>query len=183
MLLMILGLALWIAAHLLKRIAPQARASLGGSGRAIMSVVIVGSIVLMALGYQRAPVIDIWSPPAFFTHINNLLMVIAVWFFFLSRTKGALRGRFRHPQLGSVKIWALAHLLVNGDLASIILFGGLLGWAVASLIVINRSEGPYQRPEPGTWGQEGVTLGITIVALIVISFVHTWVGVPPFGAG
>ena len=59
----------------------------------------------------------------------------------------------RHPQLTAVKIWAVAHLLVNGDLASLVLFGGLLAWAVVEVIVINRSEVWVRPARPGEKGR------------------------------
>jgi hypothetical protein len=82
--------------------------------------------------------------------------------------------------LGSVKIWALAHLLVNGDVASVVLFGSMLAWAVGSVIMINRAEGAYVRPEAGTWAREGITLIITLVTYGIFSGIHIWAGVSPF---
>lgn len=180
MTLLILGIALWIGAHLYKRLAPEARAAMGAKGKGIMALLMVLGIVLMVIGYKQAAYIEIWSPPSFMTHINNTLMLIAVWFFALAHTKGAMRGKFRHPMLGSVKIWALAHLLVNGDLASIILFGSMLAWAVISVIMINRADGPYVRPQAGTWAREGITLIITLVTFGIFFGVHMWAGVSPF---
>lgn len=180
MTLLILGIALWIGAHWFKRVAPDARAAMGAKGKGLMALLMVAGIVLMVLGYKQAPYIELWSVPSFMTHINNTLMLIAVWFFALTHTKGAMRGRFRHPMLGSVKIWALAHLLVNGDVASVVLFGSMLAWAVGSVIMINRAEGAYVRPEAGTWAREGITLIITLVTYGIFSGIHIWAGVSPF---
>ncbi len=91
-------------------------------------------------------------------HLNNLLMVIAVFVFGMSATTGRLRGKMRHPQLTAVKIWAVAHLLVNGDLASIILFGGMLAWAVVIGDPDQPGRAAWVRPEPGA-GQEGYRAG------------------------
>ena len=82
--------------------------------------------------------------------------------------------------LTGVKVWAVAHLLVNGDLASIVLFGSMLAWAVASVILINKSE-TWERPEPGD-AKGDVKLAIISLAVYGIMIgVHTWLGVPPFG--
>ena len=115
-------------------------------------------------------------------HLNNLAMLGAVFVYGMSATKGRLRGAMRHPQLIAVKIWAVAHLLVNGDLASLILFGGLLGWAVVEVIVINRSEA-WVRPEPGPAKKDVLLVVITLVLYFAMTYVHAWLGVWPFPGG
>lgn len=179
MTLLIVGLALWIVAHRMKRLAPNVRASLGDAGKGIVAVVLFVGLVLMIIGYRSAPIIQVWSPPAFLVHVNNLMMVVAVAVFAMAHTKGRLRGRMRHPMLTSVKIWSLAHLLVNGDLASIVLFGGMLVWAVGSVIMINRAE-PWDRPEPGEKGRDIIFIVITVVTFAVMVGVHIALGVNPF---
>jgi uncharacterized membrane protein len=180
--LLILGLGLWTAAHLFKRLAPGARRKLGNAGKALVTVAILAGLVLMVIGYRGADYIHVWSPMPWLTHLNNLLMLFAIFLFGMSATTGRLRGRLRHPMLGSVKVWALAHLLVNGDLASIVLFGGLLAWAVVEVIVINRA-GPWiDRPKPGDAKGDIKLVVITLVAYGAISGIHVWLGVWPFGA-
>ena len=173
------GLALWIVAHLFKRIAPDARAGIGDKGRGLVTALILLSLVLMIWGYRGAEFIPVWTPPTWAVHVNNLLMLIAVFLFGMSATTGRLRGKMRHPQLTSVKVWAVAHLLVNGDLASIFLFGTLLLWAVAEVIIINRSE-DWVRPEPGEAKKDIVLVVITLVAFAVMTAIHAWLGVWPF---
>jgi hypothetical protein len=85
----------------------------------------------------------------------------------------------RHPQLAAVKVWAVAHLLVNGDAVSILLFGGLLAWAVVEVVVINRSQ-PWDRPEPGPASRDIILVVMTVVAFAVIAAIHAWLGVWPF---
>ncbi|MFP7569868.1 NnrU family protein [Marivita sp. S2033] len=179
--LLILGLLIWTGAHLFKRVAPERRAAMGDSGRGIVAAALGLSLVLMIWGFWKADFIPVWYPPSFLTHINNLLMLVAIFVFGMSATTGRLRGKMRHPQLTAVKIWAVAHLLVNGDLASIILFGGLLAWAVAEVIVINRAEPVWDRPPPGDAKKDVLLVVITIVAYVVISLIHLWLGVSPFG--
>jgi hypothetical protein len=86
----------------------------------------------------------------------------------------------RHPQLTGFKIWATAHLLVNGDLASVILFGGLLAWAVVTVIVINRAQ-PQWTPKPTRPGATVKAIAGTIFAVVAIMLVHNWLGVQPWG--
>lgn len=181
MVLLIAGVVLWFAAHGFKRLAPERRSAMGEKGKAPIAIGIALGLVLMIIGYRQAAFIEIWSPPEFLTHINNLIMVVAVAVFAMAHTKGRMRGRMRHPMLTSVKMWAAAHLLVNGDLASIILFGGMLGWAVWTVIKINRAE-EWQRPEPGEDKRDWKFLVVTVVTFAVMVGVHLWLGVSPFGA-
>jgi len=74
----------------------------------------------------------------------------------------------------------VAHLLVNGDLASIILFGGLLAWAVLEVIIINRAEPVWNRPQPGEAKKDVLLVVITLVSFVVIAAIHAWLGVWPF---
>jgi uncharacterized membrane protein len=180
MTLLILGLILWSLAHFYKRLMPAHRAKLGDKGKGPIAIALIIALLLMIFGYRWAEFIPVWSPPAFFTHINNLLMLIALFVFGMSATTGRLRGKMRHPQLVAVKIWAIAHLMVNGDLASIILFGGMLVWAVASVILINRSE-EWVRPEPGDAKKDKLLVIITVVSFVVITVIHALLGVSPFG--
>jgi uncharacterized membrane protein len=98
----------------------------------------------------------------------------------MSATTGRLRGKMRHPQLAAVKAWAFAHLLVNGDLASIILFGGLLAWAVGTVILINRAQ-EWVRPAPGDKKKDVLLVVITLVTFTITALIHLALGVSPFG--
>jgi uncharacterized membrane protein len=181
MTLIVLGLALWWAAHLFKRLAPGPRARLGDAGKGLVAVGVVASIVLMVIGYRGVEHIDLWYPPAFLIHVNNLLMLFAVYLYAASGMRTRITRVIRHPQLTAVKTWAVAHLLVNGDLASVILFGGLLAWAVVEVILINRAEPRGALPEPAPIGKE---IGAIVGAVVVtgaIGWVHNWLGVWPFG--
>ena len=147
MILLVLGLALWWAAHLFKRVLPGPRLALGEAGKAVVAVAVVASVAMMVIGYRGAEVVPLWEPPAFLRQVNNLLMLLAFYLFAASGMKTRITGVIRHPQLTGFKTWAVAHLAVNGDLASVVLFGGLLAWAVVAVITINRSE-PRPAPPP-----------------------------------
>lgn len=178
---LLLGLALWSGAHLWKRLAPAHRAGFGDKGKGVVTLLLVLSIVLMVWGYRAAEAVNLWFPPPFLTHLNNLLMLFAVYLFAASGMKTRITQAIRHPQLTAVKVWSLGHLLVNGDLASVLLFGGLLAWAVVSVIVINRAGRSWTRPAPAPAGKEiGAALG-SVVALVAIGYLHAWLGPWPFG--
>ncbi len=180
MTLIILGVALWWAAHLFKRLAPGRRARLGDSGKGLVAQALVASVVLMVLGYRGAEQIDLWYPPSWLTHVNNLLMVGALFLFAADGMRAPVIGGVRHPQLTAFKTWAVAHLLVNGDLASVILFGGLLAWAVVTVIMINRSQRDWT-PKPVKPGATPKAVAATVVAVVLVMLVHNWLGVQPWG--
>lgn len=181
MTLIVLGLALWWGAHLFKRLAPARRAAMGDPAKGLVAVGVLAGVVLMVLGYRGAEQIDLWYPPAFLTHLNNLLMLFAVYLFAASGMKTRITRVIRHPQLTAVKTWAVAHLLVNGDLASLVLFGGLLAWAVVEVILINKAGPRGPLPEPAPMGKEVGALVGAVVVLVGIMLVHNWLGVQPWG--
>ena len=109
-------------------------------------------------------------------------MIVAIFVFALGHTKGRLRGRLRHPMLTSVKIWAVAHLLVNGDLASLILFGSMLAWAVLAVILINRSES-WSAPDPVATKRDFVLVFMVVSIFLLFSGLHWIFGVWPFPGG
>lgn len=181
---LIAGVALWWAAHLFKRLAPGLRQSLGSAGYPVMAVAILASIVLMVLGYRSAEGAFYWGPSPMMTGINNLLMILAFYFYAASAAKGAkvwLGTKVRHPQLTGFGLWAFAHLLVNGDTPSFILFGGLLAWAVVEILLINAQEGPWQRPARAPAKKEVVAVVVTLVVVVVVMGIHYALGVKPWG--
>ncbi|MEM9432913.1 MAG: NnrU family protein [Pseudomonadota bacterium] len=188
MILLFAGLAIWYMAHLFKRLAPSARAGLearmGEASKGLFAVLIVFSVVVMVMGYRGAGFVELWQPPAFLTHVNNLLMILAFYTFGASAAKPAkvwLGTKIRHPQLMAVLIWAVAHLLVNGDLASLVLFGGLFAWAMLSIQVINAAEGTWTPPLQAPFKKEVTLIITTVVLTAAVAGIHTWLGVWPFG--
>ncbi len=181
MLLLIAGLALWMGAHFFKRLAPEQRAAMGDKARAPVALSILAGLVLMVIGYRMAEGAFFWGRHPATVGINNLLMLFSVYLFAVSGAKTALARKIRHPQLIAVKTWAVAHLLVNGDVASLILFGGLLAWAVIEVILINRAQPEWTPPAPASMGKEVMAVAITIGAFGLISAIHYWLGYPVFG--
>ncbi|MFN3210342.1 MAG: NnrU family protein [Roseovarius sp.] len=179
--LLIAGVLLWSGAHLFKRFAPGPRAAMGNAGKAVIAGLLVISIVLMVQGYRGADGAVLWGRHPATVGINNLLMLLAVYMFAASGMKTALARRMRHPMLGGVKVWALAHLLVNGDVPSFVLFGGLLAWAVIEMIAINKSQPEWVRPDPAPASKEFKAIAGAVVVYGLIVAVHYWLGYPTFG--
>jgi uncharacterized membrane protein len=185
MTILILGLALWYAAHFFKPAMPAQRAAMTASmgekpARGVMAALILGSVALMVIGYKQADFDPVWNPPAMLTHINNLMMLIAVGLYGASHSKGNAKRYVRHPMLVGTAVWAVAHLLVNGDVASIVLFGAMLVWAVVSISFINKRDGEWVKPAPGPRKKDFILVGITLVVFGVITVLHSLAGVSPF---
>jgi uncharacterized membrane protein len=179
--LLILGVALWWGAHLFKRIAPGARANLGDKGKGIVALALAASILLMIFGYRMADGAFFWGRHPATVGINNLIMVFALYLTSPGVKKGALFYKMRHPMLTGFALWTVAHLLVNGDVPSFILFGGLGLWAIVEMIVINRAEPNWTPPAKGSVKKDAIFLAASVVLLVVIGYIHTWLGYPAFG--
>jgi uncharacterized membrane protein len=182
--LLVLGLALWWAAHLFKRAAPGPRARLGNAGKGVVALALVASVVLMVIGYRSAEGTFYWGRTPAMTGINNLLMVIAFYIYAVGGPKGPriwIGTKLRHPQLVGFSIWAASHLLVNGDTASFVLFGGLLIWAFVEMLVINAQDGPWTPPARAPRRQEFTYAIAAVVMTGVVMAIHNWLGVQPWG--
>lgn len=96
-------------------------------------------------------------------------------FFGASHHVTRIKQVFRHPQLASVIVWSVAHLLVNGDSRSVVLFGGLLIWAVLEIIAINRREGPWVKADISSRVVEFKSTVISLVIFIVAALAHPFI--------
>lgn len=180
MLLLILGIALWTATHLFKSIGADARAGLiqrlgEGPYKGLFALLIVASLVLIVTGWRSTLPTALWNPPAFMRHITMLLMPIAVILFISARAPTDIKQIIRHPQLTGVKLWAVAHLLTNGETRSVVLFTGLLAWAVMEVIFINRRDGAWKKSAPVGVAKTAVSAIVGLVVTAVIVYVHVWI--------
>jgi uncharacterized membrane protein len=137
LLVMILGLALFLGVHTLttqREMRARVIASVGEGGyKAGYALASIAGLALIVWGfahYRATGWIDVWTPPTAFKHITVALMLPAVILVVASYIRGRIYTTLKHPMLAGVKLWAVAHLIANGDLGSIILFGSFLGWAV-----------------------------------------------------
>ncbi|MBT8154851.1 NnrU family protein [Epibacterium ulvae] len=181
MALLVLGILLWWAAHLFKRLAPAKRAALGEKGKGPIALALFASIILMIWGYKTADVYDLAAPNAALKGINNLLVLVAFYMMSPAPKKGALLNGLRHPMLMGLGLWAVAHLLVNWDVASFALFGSMLVWTVVEIKVINRAEQEWTPGPKGTLAKDAMFFGASIVLVGAVGYVHGLVGPSPFG--
>ncbi len=186
MTLLIIGLLIWSIAHFAPLAAPGPRAKLNdalgaGPARGVMAVAILVGLVLMVIGYRASPYEELYLLPGWATHLNNLMMMFSVLLFGAARSPNFVSHRLRHPMLRGTLAWAAAHLLVNGDVASVVLFGGLAAWAVACIILSNRRDGAWERPGPGDRKSNIKLVVISGAVYIAIVLVHSFaLGYPTF---
>ena len=169
MLMLTLGVLLWSFAHLFKRLAPAVREGMGDGGKLVVTLALIGSIALITC--QPSWVL-----------LNNALMVLALYLMVASSLKVRVTGLVRHPQLTAIKAWSVGHLLVNGDAPSFVLFGGLLIWAVVTVIVINRQDGKPALPSIDTsLPREVFAVIVTGVLYFGVAQAHAYLGYPVHG--
>lgn len=186
MIILALGVALWSAVHFLPSVAPGVRDRLIDAigpkvYRAAFSIDIVIALALMIWGYRSADWIYVYDPPAWGIHANNLLMLVSIYLFGVGGAGVWLATKLRHPMLTGAATWATAHLLANGDQASVVLFGGMGLWAIGMIFMINRRTGAWAPPKARGARAEVVLIVMTLAIYGAIAFTHWFLlGVRPF---
>jgi uncharacterized membrane protein len=187
---LILGLAVFIGSHALTMARGPRAAMVARLGevpyKIVYSLVAILGIALIAWGYSRYRAtgwIDVWHPPGFMRHVTVALMWPSIVCFAAAYSPGHIKKTLKHPMLVGVKLWAFAHLLANGDLGSIVLFGAILAWAVVDRISLKRRTDPGGPPIPvGGWKNDVVAVIAGTLVYLALGFVfHPLViGVPAF---
>jgi uncharacterized membrane protein len=191
LLVMILGLVLFLGVHTLttrRELRARVIASTGEGGYKIgYALVSVAGLVLIVWGfahYRATGWIDVWYPPRALKHITVALMLPAVILVVAAYIRGRIYTAVKHPMLTGVKLWAASHLLANGDLGSIVLFGSFLGWAVFDRISLKRRADAGAPPIPvGGPANDLIAVAVGIVAYLALAFAFhpVVIGVPVFG--
>jgi uncharacterized membrane protein len=191
MTLLIVGLVLFFGVHSIAIVAPALRARairrVGERGwRVGYALLSAGSLALFCYGFalaRHAPVI-LYSPAPWLRHVAFLLMLPVFPLIISAYLPGRIKTAVKHPMLVAIKCWALAHLLANGSLADVLLFGGFLAWAVADRISLKRRAAlqVLRTAAPGPWNDlSAVLLGLAFYALM-IGWLHARLfGVSPLG--
>jgi uncharacterized membrane protein len=186
---LIIGLAVFHASHLFvtKRDARAAAMErLGTNGyRAIFSLISLAGLALIVWGfaeYRATGWIDVWHPPIFTRHIAATLMLFATVFAVAAFIPSHLKMRLKHPMLVAIKTWALAHLLANGDLGSILLFGSFLAWGVMARIAAKKrgDNGPVTAPSGYLNDIIVIVVGLALYGVLAFYFHPYVIGVPVF---
>jgi uncharacterized membrane protein len=191
LLVMIVGLVLFLGVHTLttqRGMRAQCIAAMGEGGYKIgYAVASFVGLVLIVWGfahYRADGMIPVWSPPTFLRHLNVALMLPAVILVVASYLRGRIYTAVKHPMLAGVKLWAFGHLLANGDLGGIILFGSFLAWAVFDRISLKHRTDAGAPPIPvGGVTNDVIAVIVGIVAYLALAFAFhpVVIGVPVIG--
>jgi uncharacterized membrane protein len=142
MTLLIIGIVLFLGLHLLPTVPDLRNRLIGRLGekgyKGLFAALSLATFVLLVWGFARAPVTQVWNPPAWTRWIAIVLMIPAFVLLVAAYVPGEIKSKVKHPFVDAISSWALAHLIANGDLASIILFGSFLAYAVFDRITLKR---------------------------------------------
>ena len=184
---LILGLVIFLGIHSVRIFAPGLRdaqvKSMGlGAWKGTYSLIALAGLIFIIWGYGQARMEagQLWVPSLWLRHLAVFLMLVSFVILPLAYLpSGVLKPLLKHPMLLAVKIWALAHLLANGDSASMLLFGAFLAWAVIDRISVKRRGEPL--PEPGPLMNDIIAVVSGVVLwLLCILWAHDFlVGVMP----
>ena len=188
---MLIGLVLFLGAHVFVTLRGPRAAVIARIGewpyKGLMSLVALVGLVLIGYGfgqYHANDWIEIWSPPRWTRYVTQILMWPASIFVVAAYSRGEIWRALKHPMLVGVKTWAVAHLISNGDLGSIVLFGSFLAWAVYDRITLKRRSDPGAPLIPvGGRRNDIIALGVGTLLYLALGLVFhpLVVGVPVFG--
>jgi uncharacterized membrane protein len=188
--LLILGLVIFLGVHSVGMIAPPWRermvTRLGEvPWKGLYSAASLVGFVLIVWGYglARQEPVPLWAPPTGLRHVALLVMLPAFPLLLAAYLPGRIQTATKHPMLAAVKLWAFAHLLANGNLADLILFGSFLAWAVADRISLKHRVVPPVHGAPQGKANDAIAvLGGLILYGAFIGVLHAWLfGVSPLG--
>jgi uncharacterized membrane protein len=186
---LILGLAVFFGGHTIATFRAQRAALVARFGentyKLLYSAVALIGLVLIVWGFARyraAGPIDLWYPPTWTRHVTVALTWPAIILIVASYSRGRIYAALKHPFLAGVKLWAAAHLIANGDLGSIIMFGSVLAWSVYDRISLKRRSDPGAPSIPvGGPRNDAIAVVVGTLLFLVLGFLHPqFIGVPAF---
>jgi uncharacterized membrane protein len=188
---LVLGLAVFLGAHMFVTRRDTRAALIGRVGewpyKGLFSLVALAGLVLIVWGfahYRATGYVQVWVPPTWMRHVTVALVWPAIILVTAAYFPGNIKRTLKHPMLVGVKLWAVAHLLSNGDLGSIILFGAILAWAVYDRISLKHRTDAGAPPIPvGGWRNDALAVVVGTLLYLALGFVFhpLFVGVPVFG--
>jgi uncharacterized membrane protein len=188
---LVIGLVVFIGAHVFVTLR-EARAGVverigARPYRALFALVSIAGIVLIAWGfaaYRQGGDIQVWVPPSWARHVTVALVWPAIILVTAAYIPGDIKRTLKHPMLAGVKLWAVAHLISNGDLGGIILFGAILAWAVYDRITLKHRT-DKGGPAIPTGGRRNDLIAIVVGTIVYLAlgllFHPLVIGLPVFG--
>jgi uncharacterized membrane protein len=176
---LILGVVMWSFIHLFPTVAKGGRekiiSKLGlGPYKGIFALLIISSVVVVVFGWRGIEPTDIYTPISWSKYVTFFLVLFTFILFVAARRKTNIKRLLRHPQLSGLVLWGIAHLLANGDDRSILLFSGLTVWAILEMIMINRREGEWNKPETVAVKNDVITVIVACVIYSALLMVHPY---------
>ena len=181
--LLIAGLVLFMAVHLIPS-APRLRAALverlgAKPYRGVFSAVTLLSVAAVVWGFSRSPIEAVYAPPAWGRQASMILVPFALVLFAAANMPTRIRALVRHPMLLGLLLWAFAHLLANGEVRSVVLFGGFALFAVVEIVsAVARGKGPPAEPAPRITMDIAAVIGGVVVAGLLAGLHGTLFGQP-----
>lgn len=177
------GLVLFFAVHSFTMFRAARQAAVDKLGaipyRVVYSLVSIAGFALIVHGFGQAPRVDLWAPPVWMRHLTMLLMLPVFVLLVAANVPGKIKAAVKNPMLLAVKTWALAHLLANGDLASVLLFGTFLAWGVVDLIAVKRSGRSAVVAQPrAVFDGVAVVVGLGLYVAFIMGLHQKLIGVP-----
>ena len=191
MIVLVLGLVMFLGVHSVRVVADDWRASViasrgEGTWKGLYSLLSIVGFVLIVYGYglARTSPVELWSPPTWTRHAAALLTLLSFVLFAAAQVRGTMiKAAVHHPQVLGTKVWAFAHLMSNGRLADVVLFGGFLAWSVVLYAASRRRDRRSGTRYPaGTASRDLIAIVAGVVAWLAFAFwLHAWlIGVRPF---
>jgi len=188
---LVIGLAVFIGAHVFVTRREARAALIARIGerpyRGLFALVSIAGVVLIAWGfaaYRHTGYVQVWTPPSFTRYLTQILVWPAIILMTAAYIPGDIKRTLKHPFLAGVKLWAVGHLIANGDLGGIILFGAILAWAVFDRISLKRRTDPGGPPIP-VGGRRNDLIAIVVGTIIYLAlglvFHPLFIGIPVFG--
>ena len=179
MALLILGVLVWSLTHLFPALLPNTRARmferLGENPYSgVFSVFIIAGLALIVIGWRSIMPTGVYAPPMSANLLSSALALAALISFVASAIPSNIRRFVRHPQMAAVILWGVAHLLTNGSDRAIVLFGGLTLWAVLEIVLCNKRDGQWQKPEKAAVKHDVINIVVGVVIFSVVAYFHGW---------
>lgn len=177
------GVLVWALVHSIPVFTPNLRASVidrigAGGYKGLYVLGMMSSLALIVMGWKVGST-EMLYDLGISSVYTVLLMLFVVLLFIGSMMPTNIKRVMRHPQLISMKLWAVSHLLINGTERDVILFGGLLAWAVIMMIGINKRDGAWVKPAKVSWKKDVILVIVSVVVFVILPRLHVYfAGVP-----